>query len=76
MPSSQPHQPFNRNPVRQNEPIDTGHPPLYQQPTIPSQKRQILTNEVLYIWGFRLIYLAILASFLFVIAIYYGVINP
>jgi hypothetical protein len=61
--------------VAENEPIDRLMQISPQQQPVPSA-RQFFTYETLYVWGFRFIVLAIVASFVFVAAIYYGVINP
>ena len=61
--------------VAQNEPTDHLVQTSPQQQPVPA-KRQFFTYETLYVWGFRFVVLAIVASFLFVAAIYYGVINP
>ena len=61
--------------VAENEPIDRLMQTSPQQKPVPAA-RQFFTYETLYVWGFRFVVLAIVASFVFVAAIYYGVINP
>lgn len=47
-----------------------------QKTTYPDQQNYFFTTERIYTLGFRLISLLFLAIFLFIVALYYGFINP